>query len=302
MRRFFRIILDATRHWFDDQAFKHSAAVSFSVLFSLAPVSLIALAIGGFFLGQAEAERQFTAQLTQLVGPKSTELIRGVATATAASGGGWLAGVGGTLLLVIGATSAFGQLQDSLNDIWQVRIRPDARGWKIWLTRRLVSFGLVVTVGFLLLVSLILTTGLSALTAHFGPEGTTVLAHAADFLVGLVVIAGLFALIFKVLPDVQLRWRDVLPGALLTAGLFSIGRILIALYLARSTVTSIYGTAGSLVALQIWVYYSCAILFFGVELTVASRRGRHVVVTPKPAAITYREQLVPLASSRRAAK
>jgi membrane protein len=176
-----------------------------------------------------------------------------------------------------------------LNAIWSVKTKPSRSGWMLLIMQRLVSFAMVVTIGFLLMVSLIVTTALASLTSRFDAG---VLAHALDFSVALIVVTLLFALVFKVLPDVELRWRDVWLGAFVTSLLFAGGRYLIALYLGHSTVASIYGAAGSLVALLIWVYYSCAIMFYGVEFTKAYRAQRKVKLVPKETAVVVREQVI----------
>ena len=289
-----KIFWEAAKAWKADNAFKHSAAVSFYTLFSLAPITIIAVTVAGIFLGREAAHQQLTAQLTALVGQASAEMMQKAAEASREEdNSGWKTAVGAGLLL-FGATTVFAQLQDSLNKIWGVRAKPSKRGWLLVLTHRLVSLAMVLTVGFLLLVSLILTTLLTGVLARFGADGSrsTLLLQSADVIVGMVVVTLLFALLFKIMPDVRLRWRDVWIGALVTAVLFTVGRHLIALYLGRSTVASIYGTAGSLVALLLWVYYSCAILFYGVEFTRAYRRAQGLKVMPKATAVQVREEIV----------
>lgn len=294
MKRWGKILLNAAKSWNADDIFKHSAAVSFYTLFSLAPITIIAVTVAGIFLGQEAANHQLELQITQLVGPASAEMIQSVAKASQSQGDSGLSTVIGVALLIIGATTVFGQLQNSLNAIWGVRAKPSQRGWVVLLLQRLVSFAMVLTVGFLLLVSLILSTVLTTALNHFQGTllGSETFLKIADLGVGLVVISILFALLFKILPDVIVRWRDVWLGAVVTSGLFTIGRYLIALYLGHSTVASIYGTAGSLVALLIWVYYSCAILFFGVEFTRAYRLAHRLDVQPKSTAVRIREEVV----------
>ena len=186
--------------------------------------------------------------------------------------------------------SAEKQLQDSLNGIWDVRATPSRSGWMTILITRLISFAMVLTVGLLLLISLILTTALSALI-RFAQDQFSIppqVLQVADLLVALVVITVLFAMIFKIMPDVRLRWREVWLGSFLTALLFSIGRLLIAYYLSHSTVASVYGAAGSLVALLMWVYYSCAILLLGAEFIRAYCEEQGLDVPPKSTAVRVR--------------
>lgn len=295
MRKWGKIFWNAAKAWKTDNAFKHSAAVSFYTLFSIAPMTIIAVTVAGIFLGREEANRQFTAQVSALVGPASSEMIQKAAEASQAEENSVLKTALGVGLMLFGATTVFAQLQDSLNKIWGVRAKPSKSGMMILLIQRLVSLAMVLTIGFLLLVSLILSTFLTSALGRFesGLLASPALLQAADLVVGFVVITVLFALLFRIMPDVQLRWRDVWLGAAVTAFLFTIGRRLIALYLGHSTVASIYGTAGSLVALLIWVYYSCAILFYGAEFTRAYRESSGFKVEPKASAVQVREEIVP---------
>lgn len=283
MKRWLDFFVAAARSWQADNAFKHSAAVSFYTLFSLAPITIIAVTVAGSFFGKEVAAKALEKQVAGLVGPASAEAVRAAAKASENEATGVISTTIGVALLLIGATTVFGQLQDSLNQIWDVQSKTDMSSWAKLVIQRLISFAMVLTIGFLLLVSLILTTALTSMLAHWSGEGSGAagLLKAADIGIGLVTITVLFALLFKVLPDAQVRWRDVWLGAAITAALFTVGRHLIALYLGHSTVASIYGTAGSLVALLIWVYYSCAILFYGAELTRVFGAADHRKIKPK---------------------
>jgi len=294
MSHWLKIIVRAAKAWSADHAFKHSAAVSFYTLFSLAPVTVIAITVMSLFLGEDAAARQFSRQMTELVGPASAEMVRAAAQASENNATHHFSGIVSVVLLLIGATTVFAQLQGSLNEIWGVRSRPNRNGLVVLLVQRIVSFAMVLTIGFVLLVSLVLTTILTMALegVHSRTEASPVMVKSVDFGVSLVVISLLFALIFKVIPDVRLKWRDVWPGAILTALLFGVGRYFIALYLGHSTVASIYGTAGSLVALLIWVYYSCTIFFFGVEFTRAHHLSRYPAIEPKKAAVRVQEQVI----------
>jgi membrane protein len=289
-----RVPLAAAQGWNRHGAFRHSAAVSFYTLFSLAPVTIIVVGIAGFVLGREAAMRQVADQLRELVGAEGARLIVRAVDASRAEADGWTAATIGFAMLLVGATTVFGQLQESLNEIWGVRVRPDRNGWVVLIGRRLVSFAMVLTVGFLLLVSLVLTTALSALVryadAWVGVPAPVL--RAVDVGVTLAAITVLFAMLFKFMPDVRQSWRDVWRGAFLTALLFSVGRVGIAWYLSHSTVASVYGAAGSLAALLIWIYYSCAILFFGVEFTRARAELKGRPVRPKKTAVLVREEVV----------
>ncbi len=293
MKRWLRIFIAAAKGWNADNVFQYAAAVSFCTLFSLAPIMIIAVTVAGSFFGKDAATQQLEKQVAALTGPASIELVHAAVRATEATRtSAWSTALGAVLLL-LGATTVFGQLQTSLNQIWHVRTRPSKSGWLVLVLQRLLSLAMVLTVGFLLLVSMVLSTAVATLVRHYGQTffGSAALLKATDMGTGMLVVTILFALLFKILPDVRLRWRDVFLGAVLTAALFAVGRYLIALYLAHSTVASIYGTAGSLVALLIWVYYSCAILFYGVEFIQAYRVSYKLPVEPKKTAVLVHEEL-----------
>lgn len=294
MKTWLNILLTAAKSWHSDNVFKHAASVSFYTLFSLAPITIIAVTVMGLFLGKERAGAQLNQQVAQLIGPASAELVQKAAEASQTDKDSLFATITGIALLIFGATTVFGQLQESFNQIWDVRAKPRKHGWLVLVIHRLLSFAMVLTIGFLLLVSLILSTWVTSALGYFESSflASPQLLKFADLAIGIVVITVLFALLFKVLPDVHLRWKDVVIGAVVTSALFTIGRYLIALYLAHSTVVSVYGAAGSLVALLIWVYYSCAILFFGVELTRAYRAAHKLKVIPKENAVLVREELV----------
>ncbi|HEX2855244.1 MAG TPA: YihY/virulence factor BrkB family protein [Opitutaceae bacterium] len=294
MPRWLKILIAAAKNWQADNAFKHSAAVSFYTLFSLAPITIIAVGIAGIVFGKEIATQQFTTQMSQLVGKSSSEVIQQAVTASQVEDKGWMSTAIGIGLLVLGATTVFGQLQDSLNAIWGVTSKPSRSGWIVMIVQRLISFAMVLTVGFLLLTSLVLTTALTAmveLAKGYFPVAPWLL-RGTDLVIGLVIITLLFALLFKVLPDVVVRWREVWLGAFFTAVLFSIGRLLISLYLGHSTIASTYGAAGSLVALLIWIYYSCAILFYGAEFVRAYRIEHGQPVKPKETAVRVRREII----------
>jgi membrane protein len=294
MLRWVKILVRAGKSWFDDDVFKHSAAVSFYTLFSLAPITLIAVWVAGFFFGEEAAAGQLSGQITQLVGNEGAKVIQDAVAASRPENTGWFSMAIGFVVLLVGATTVFGQLQESLNEIWGVMTKPNRNGFVVLLVRRLISFAMVLTVGFLLLVSLVLTTAISSLV-KFADRYMAVpplVLQGIDLVVALVVITLLFAMVLRLLPDVHLRWRDVWQGAFITALMFSVGRLGISFYLSHSTVASTYGAAGSLVALLIWVYYSCAILFYGAEVTRAVREISGLHVQPKSKAVRVRRQIV----------
>jgi len=294
MKRWGKILVSAAKNWNADNVIQYAAAVSFSTLFSLAPITIIAVTMAGVFFGKENAAQQLEKQMTSLVGPASAEMVRSVVNATEATRTSTWSTIAGVALMLFGATTVFAQLQSSLNQIWHVRTKPSKSGWLVLVMRRLLSLAMVLVLGFLLLVSLVISTVVATLVERYGKHlfGSAILLKTTDLGAGLVVITVLFALLFKVLPDVKLRWRDVWPGAALTAVLFTIGRYLIALYLGHSTVASIYGTAGSLVALLVWVYYSCAILFYGEEFIRACHAAHRRKIEPKETAVLVHEEIV----------
>lgn len=286
--------ITAAKNWNEDGAFAHSATVSFYTLFSLAPITIIVLSIAGFVFGEEVATRQFDQQMSALVGKGSAEMIERTVQEAKPQRRGWTSTVMSVSMLVVGATTVFAQLQNSLNHIWGVKTKPSRAGWAVVVVQRLISFAMVLTVGFLLLISLILTTALASFAVYL--ERVIALPkfvmQGAELAVTMSVITVLFAMMFKIMPDVKLRWRDIWRGAFVTALLFSGGRLLIALYLKYSDVASVYGAAGSLVGLLIWVYYSCAILFYGVEFTRARREQEGLPVKPKETAVLVRTEII----------
>jgi membrane protein len=253
--------------WTNENALEWGAALAYYTAFSIAPLLVIALTIAGIFYN-GDSLSYVHGQIANLVGANAATAITSAIRSIRSSDGGALAGIVSLLMLLVGASTVFGQLQNVLNRIWGVQPKPN-HFWRDLFKQRLISFVMVIGVGFLLLVSLILSAVLALITDYF-----TYLLPGADMFwqfldVGLSfsIITLLFALIFKVVPDVDVKWRDVWRGALITALLFVGGKTAIAYYLGRSGVESAYGAAGSLLVLLAWVYYSSQILFFGAEFT-----------------------------------
>jgi membrane protein len=261
------------------------AALAYYTVFSIAPLLVIATGVAGLVFGQRGSAEIMDA-VGGVVGPNGAKAIESLVQGAAAKPqAGLVATVAGVVALILGASGVFGQLQEALNVIWKVELRPDA-GWGLTLRRRLLSFGMVGVIAFLLLASLLVSAALSAAGKylHGALPGGELPWQAANALVSFLVITVMFALIYKVLPDARLPWRGALRGGLWTSLLFSIGKLGIGLYLGRSGVASAYGAAGSLVVLLMWVYYSSQIVLFGAELTraYAVRDGLHPA--PKPSA------------------
>ena len=288
----FVLVKHTAMEWIDLGVSRMGAALAFYTLFAIAPLFVIVLALAGFWFGEEAARRELFSQVSGLVGSEGGEAIQAlVSAARKPTTGAWTTVIA-VVTLFVGATGVFVQLQDALNSIWGVRRKP-GRGLRNFIKDRLLSFALIVGIGFLLLVSLILSAGLSALgnfmTGLLPTQAT--LWQWINFGVSFGVITLLFAIIFKVLPDVKIAWRDVWIGALLTALLFNLGKYLLGLYLGRSSVTSAYGAAGSLVIVLLWVYYSAQILFFGAKFTqiYSNRYGSHLEPASGAEAVTVKE-------------
>jgi membrane protein len=266
--------------WSEDKAPRLAAALAYYTLFSIAPLVIIAIAVAGLAFGDEAARGQLDDQIRNTVGPKAAEAIQDMVRNASRPSHGILASVIGVLTLLFGAAGVFGQLKDALNTIWEVAPAPGRSFWGM-VKDRFLSFAMVLVIGFLLMVSLVVSAALSGVSKYMAGMLPTVswLGPVLDFVISLAVFTGLLALIYRVLPDAKIAWRDVRIGAFMTALLFAIGKILIGLYLGRSTVASAYGAAGSLVVLLLWVYYSAQILFFGAEFTqvYATRYGSRIV-------------------------
>jgi membrane protein len=272
------IVREAGEAWLDDRAPRIGAAIAFFTALSLAPILVIALVIAGLVYGDEAARGEVAGQLAGLVGEEAARTVEGaVATSRAPRAGAAL--VVSLLTLFVGATGVFVELQEALNDVWKVRPRP-GRPVRTFVRGRLVSFGMVLGVGFLLLVSLVLGTAVEAAGRYASGQvfGSATALQAANHLVVFTAEVFLFGMIFKVLPDADLAWRDVLTGAVLTAVLFNLGKYLVGLFLGYSGVASAFGAAGSLMALLVWIYFSALVLVFGAEVAkvTATRAGRRI--------------------------
>jgi membrane protein len=288
------LVRETLSEWSKDKASRLAAALSYYTIFSVAPLLVIAIAVAGLVFGRKAATDQIVYEIRGLVGDQGAQVIQTILQNASKTSSGVLATIIGIVTLLIGASGAFGQLQDSLNTIWEVKPK-SGRGVKGVLRDRFLSFSMVVVIGFLLMVSLVLSAFLSGVGKYLSGQlpMSSVVMQAINFGISFAVTTLLFALIFKVLPDAYIRWRDVWVGAAVTALLFSLGRFLIGLYLGRSSVSSAYGAAGSLVVLLLWVYYSAQILFLGAEFTQVYAKTFGKAIIPKPNA----ERLFPPAGA-----
>ena len=286
------LVKDSVVQWSEDNPFQSAAALAYYTLFSMAPLLLIAIAVAGLVFGREASQNQIIGAIEDLAGIQIARAIEAIVeSAGQRPDSGFFATAIGMIFLLLGAGGVVGQLQHSLNTIWRV-VPKSGRGIMGFLQDRLLSYAMVLSVGFLLLVSLVISAVLTAVSGIVGGylpiDAAT--AHILDLVVSFAFITLLFAVIYKFVPEVRIAWRDVWIGAATTSLLFSVGKFLIGFYLGHSTVTSIYGAAGSLVTFLLWVYYSSLMFFFGAELTqvYATRYGSKVASAgntqrPRPA-------------------
>ncbi len=255
--------------WIDDYAPSMGAALSYYTVFSLAPLILIVIAIAGLVFGADAARGALFGELSSMMGPEAAKAIEGMLAGASKPSDGAIASTVGVVALLIGATTVFGELQNALDRIWQVPDKDKPGGIMGLLRTRFLSFGLILGLAFLLMVSLVAGTAVTALGKWWGPMfgARAALAQVVTFVVGLAVTTVGFGMIYKLMPRVQVRWADVWVGATVTALLFTLGRFLISFYIGTTDVASGYGAAGSLVVVFVWVYYSAQIFLLGAEFT-----------------------------------
>jgi membrane protein len=288
LRRHVDVLKKAGNAWMDDHAQSMGAALSYYTIFSLAPMLLIAISVAGLVFGRDAAQGAVVEQLRALIGASAAQGVQDLLKNVAHPARGIVATATGFVVLVVGATSVFAELQDDLNRIWEAPVRAKVSGWWALLRTRLLSIGMIFAMGFMLLVSLAASAAFDAFAAWStsalaGWEG---LAHAVNFVVSFVLTTALFAMIYRFMPQATIEWRDVGIGALVTALLFTVGNTLIGLYIGKSALASGFGAAGSLAVLLAWVYYSAQIFLFGAEFTWAyahafgSRQDEPALATP----------------------
>jgi membrane protein len=271
----------------NDNAFKLSASLSYYTIFALGPLLIIIISLAGIFFGKEAVKGRIYSQLTELVGSDSALQIQDIIINIQNSHSTTAGAIIGTVILIIGATGVFTEMQDSINFIWSVKAKPK-KGWLKFIINRLLSFSLIVGMGFILLVSLIVSALLTLLSdrlVRLIPNYTVALFHIINTGIILVVIAALFTVIFKLLPDAIIAWKDALMGALLTAVLFLTGKFFIGYYIGRSHLGVTYGTAASIIILLTWVYYSAMILYYGAEFTKMYALQTGSGIKPKQTAV-----------------
>lgn len=269
MHKLWIILKKASNGFIDDKLMKLSAALSFYMVFSMGPLLLILITISSIFFGRAAVEGKVYAQLQGFIGHDTAVQLQSIIQHAAITGKSTLATIIGVIVLLIGASSVFAEIQDSINMIWGLKPKPKS-GWIAFLKNRLLSFSIIISLGFLLLVSL----SISALVEEFGnhlkliiPGMSVILIYTINLCITIGITTFIFAVIFKVLPDAEIKWKDVTMGAVATMVLFLIGKFAISFYISKTNVGTTYGAAGSLIILILWIYYSSMIVYFGAEFT-----------------------------------
>ena len=265
------LLKDSFKGFSDDKVLKLSGALAYFTAFSIAPMMIVMIFFADLFYGRAAVEGTIYGQIKGFVGMDAAAQIQGIIKSASLNGKSHVMATIGFVTLVVGATSVFSEIQDSINMIWNLKPKPK-KGWLKMLMNRVLSFSVVVGLGFLLLVSLVITGLVEALSDrlyHFFPDITVAVVYIVNLIITFAVTTLLFGVIFKVLPDARIKWRDVLTGAITTSALFMLGKFAIGFYIGKSNVGTSYGTAGSFVVILLWIYYSAIILYFGAEFTKA---------------------------------
>ncbi|MGN6637788.1 MAG: YihY/virulence factor BrkB family protein [Mucilaginibacter sp.] len=286
-KQLWKVIIATFTGFVNDNGLKLSASLAYYTVFSLAPLIILIISIISLVLHHYNFNDTLYVQLQHFIGKKAVLQLQGMVESLQLSGKTGIALVAGIFILLLGASSMFVEIQDSLNIIWRVKAKPK-KGWLKWLQNRFLSFSLIIGLGFLLLVSLIINIAINALSdrlERFLPGLTVTLFDLVNLVITLIVIAALFGIIFKFLPDAKIKWRDVRSGAIFTALLFMLGQYLIGLYLKYTAQGSAYGAAGSLIVILVWIYYTSAILYIGAEFTEVYAEAKGSTIEPAEYAV-----------------
>ncbi|MDP9000095.1 MAG: YihY/virulence factor BrkB family protein [Myxococcota bacterium] len=298
------LVKETATDWNDHNAARLAAALACYTLLSIAPLVVLSVAVAGLAFGDQAARGEISAQIGAVVGADAAHAVEAIVVNAKTPSSGIIGTVFGIVVLLFGASGVFGELESALNTIWGVAPKP-GRGWKGLVMDRFFSFTMVIAVAFLLLVSLVMSAALAATGKFFSSSlpGGDALWQVVNFIVALGITTLLFGIVFKYVPAAKIDWRDVWLGAVVTAVLFGVGKLLLGLYIGRSSITSAYGAAGSLVALVIWVYYTSQIVFMGAEFTQvhARRSGRRVQPADNAVAVEPPSPAKPVAGPPRQA-
>jgi membrane protein len=287
IKAFWKVLKNASLGFIDDNAFKLSASLSYYTVFALAPLLIILISFTGIFFGKDAMQNRIYEQLKGLIGSEAAMQVQDIILNIYNTESGTTGAIIGIIILFIGATGVFTEMQDSINYIWSVKAKPK-RSWVKYLANRLLSFSLIIGMAFLLLVSLFINALLNLLSFQlmkFLPQYTLQLFFVVNTFITLIAISGLFAVIFKVLPDAIIEWRDAIIGSVFTAVLFLLGKFLINYYIGKANLGITYGAAASIVIILTWVYYSALILFFGAEFTKMYALSHGEGIRPKQTAV-----------------
>ncbi len=295
---FFKLVGQAAKEFSADNALKFSASLSYYTLFSMAPMLIIVIAVSSIWLGREAAEGYLYTQFEGLLGTVGALQLQEMIRNAHVSGATPLATGIGVATLIFGATGVFLEIQDSINSIWSLKAKPK-RGWLKFLQNRLLSFSLIVGIGFLLLVSLVLSAMLAIVYEFMNKRigEAAWLSWIVTNVINMGTVVLLFAVVFKVLPDAKVKWRDVITGSIFTAVLFLAGKWLINYYLSRSATLSVYGAAGAVVLIVLWIYYSSAILYFGAEFTKVYANKYGNKISPNSYAVFVEKKEIPTRDS-----
>jgi len=291
LRKIGNVILKSFKNFSEDKLLKYSASLAYTTVFSMGPLLIVMIFFASFFFGREATEGKIFFQMQQFVGKDAASQLQTIIENASLSGKKTFAAVVGIVTLLIGSTAVFAEIQDSINSIWGLKVKTKKGLWKM-LRNRFLSFSVVISLGFLLLVSLAIATfieGLSdRLIARF-PNIAVIFVYLLNLVISFLVTSGLFAVIFKILPDATTKWKDVLPGAVASGGLFMLGKFAISFYVSKSNVGSTYGAAGSLVILLVWVYYSAIILYLGAEFAKAWTLHGGSSIRPNDYAVAFKQ-------------
>ncbi len=291
--KFLKLLKDTYVSWDNNDPWAKSAIIAYYALFSLPSLLIITVHFAGVFFGREAVEGRITSEIGGLIGQGSADLIQTMIINSALSESSLLFIIFGVGVLIFGATGVFFQLQKALNNIWSVRAKKNTL--LATLKRRVVAFWMVLAIGLLMLISLVISTAINAFSDFIGTyyaDMSSALVKVISFVFSQIIITALFATIFTVLPDVKVKWKTNLIGAFMTSLLFLIGKYLIGFYFSKSDPASVYGAAGSLVLLLLWIYYTCLILFFGAEFTVNWALHRNIKIEPSEnATLSYEEEM-----------
>jgi membrane protein len=295
------VIIRSFKNFGQDKIPKYSASLAYTTVFSLGPLLIVIIFLCSLVFGQEATQGRIYEQMQQFIGRDAALQIQTIIKNASMDGKGTVAAVVGIITLLFGATAVFAEIQDSINTIWGLKARPKKGIWKM-LRNRFLSFSVVVSLGFLLLVSLAISAMIEALNerlkANF-PDIAVVIFYILDLVISFVITTALFAVIFKILPDAKTKWRDILPGAIATGILFMIGKFGISFYIGQTRVGSTYGAAGSLVIILIWVYYSAMILYLGAEFAKSWSSQKGSSILPNEYAVALKKVEVPMKEAER---